>query len=655
MKPKYPRGIVVVGACVTILVIAGHVAASCGLNWRVPSNHFDGVNERGAVSYWEEIDAIDLGDGLRLPLILNFRSDRSSSSSYLGNGWLLALLESHIYQLNERNFVMVQPDGPNRYFSRANPQDNVLKDRGGWAAEIKEDTITAWAECGWKLTFNNGRLVSMQTPENRRLDFVQTGGRVVELREGGKIHLKATIDSSTGLITGLEFNNRRIGIELENRPLVQNVNGQNLMVGMVPCLHRLTGVSHNPKEYTFAVNDKIEPMLRIAGTPDRVLTWNPVTKLIISDSGWTYIITPGKDIFANAAIERKNMQGGKESWHYDRARGVETEQLLNGVKKITTYFTSGPLVGKLRRIEEIAGGKSRVLRDLAYNEKGQLVREIGPDGVITAFQYDEHARLRDILHDGQPLARRIYDDKDRVTEEEVIGVEKVTFRYLPSGGYEKNVVKTDGTTETLVYDKAEKLIEGVFNGGEKVVFTGEFIPTIIPGNTEKRDALVKELIDQLETLKDPIARGELLIRLGAIQTDEGLGPEDPHTAITIFQSIVDDPTMDDYTRSQAHFWIASMHNLIGRSEWPKAVKEMEHILELRGEGLSDKRLKDFQSAKIGAFRKMLAHMQTGEPRKDQELWKITLQKYGNTKEFKEQMDYLLAEQRKQLSNQYFNN
>lgn len=285
----------------------------------------------------------------------------------------------------------------------------------------------------------------------------------------------------------------------------------------------------------------------------------------------------------------------------------------------------------------------------------ELSRETGADGAITSFKYDDRSRLTEIVRDGQPFARCSYDDQNRVTEEEVIGVEKVTFRYLPSGGYEKNVAKADGTTETLVYDKAEKLIEGVFNGGEKVVFTGEFVPTIIPGNTEKRDALVKELAGQLETLKDPLARGELLIRLGAIQTDEGLGPADPHTAITIFQSIVDDPTMDDYMRSQAHFWIASMHNLIGRSEWPKAVKEMEHILELRGEGLSGKRLEDFQSAKIGAFRKMLAHMQTGEPKQDEERWRATLKKYGSLDVFEKQMELLIAEQKKQLSNQYFNN
>lgn len=654
MRRSLYHGSKIIGILVASLLIPKLVGASCGLNWLVPSNHFNGVNEHGAVSHWEDIGSVDMGDGLSLPLIINFRSDRNSMSPFLGSGWILALLESHIYQLNERNFVMVQPDGPNRYFYRINRQDTVLKDRGGWAAELKGDTITAWAECGWKLTFKNGRLASMQTPENRRLDFVQDGGRTVELREGGQTHLKVVTNPSTGSVTGLEFNNRHIGIELENRPLIQNIHGQNVVGSMAPSLYRLTGTSTGPREYQFAFDDKFQPTLEISKPAERLFTWNPATRQIVGDTGWAYTITPGKDVFANAAIERKDVQGGAEFWHYDRAQGIETEQTADGVKKVTTYFTSGLLAGKLRRVEETSGGKTSVLRDLSYNEKGQPIRETGADGTVIAFKYDERSRLTDILRDGQPFARHAYDDKNRVIEEETFGVEKVTFRYLPTGGYEKSVLQANGEKETLVYDKAEKLIEGVFNGGEKVVFDGEFIPTIIPGNTEKRDALVKELAGQLQTLQDPIARGELLIRLGAIQTDEGLGPADPHTAIKIFQTILDDPMMDDYTKSQAYFWIASMYNFIGRSEWPKAVKAMEKILELRGEGLSAKRSEKFQLARVAAFRKMLAHMRTGEPKRDEEAWLGALKKYGSLNVFREQMDMLIAEQKRRLSSRYLN-
>lgn len=655
MKSKTKRLSLVLRVAAALSFSAVCADGSCGLNWTVPSNHFNGVNERGVVSYWEEIDSVDVGEGLRFPLIINFRSDRSTSSAYLGNGWLLSLLESSIYQINERNFVMAQPDGPNRYFYRTKPQETVLKDRGGWAAEIKGDTITAWAECGWKLAFKNGRLVSMQTPENRKLDFVQVAGGVVELREGGKVHLKAATDPSTGHITGLEFNNRRVGIDLEDRPIVRNINGQNLVASMAPSLHRLTGVPGGPKEYYFSVDKKLQPNLRIAGTPERLLVWNPTTKLIAADTGWSYFITPGKDVFANAAIERKNAQGGKESWHYDRARGIETEQSLDGLKRVTTYLTSGLLAGKLRRVEEIAGGKSRLLRDLSYDEKGQLARETDANGVVTAFKYDDQSQLAEIIRDGLPFARRSYDDKNRVTAQEVIDVEKVSFRYLPAGGYEKSVVKTSGEIETLVYNKAEKLVEGVFGGGEKVVFAGEFTPTIIPGNTEKRDILIKELAANLAQLKNPIARGELLIRIGAIYSDDALGPSDPNSAIKVFESILIDPTMDDYMKAQAHSWIASKYIEIGRSEWPKGVKQMERLLAMKGDGLPPERMKGLVAEQREGFRKLLALTETGQSKKDEEFWRAMLIKYGSSDDFNKQLNERLAEQKQILSTQYFNN
>lgn len=595
-----------------------------------------------------------MSGGLRIPLIVNFRSDRNTSSPSLGSGWLLALLESHIYQTNERNFVMVQPDGPNRYFYRLNPQDSVLKDRGGWAAEIKGDTITAWAECGWKLTFQKGRLVSMLTPDSRKLDFIQAGNRVVEVSEGGKVHLKAVVDSSSGLITGLEFNNRRIGIELESRPIVQNVNGQNLVASMVPSLRRLTGIPSGPKEYSYALDGKLQPTLKIAGKPDRILTWNPATKLITSDSGWSYTIKPGKDISANAAIRRVNQSGATESWYYDRARGMETEQGLDGVKRVTTYFTSGVLAGKLRRIAETAGGATRIARELSYNEKGELVRETSPDGTAIGYTYNDNGLLSEITRDGKPFARRKYDDKHRVTEEEVFGADKTSFHYNNDGGYVKTTTPTLGVKSVETFDKLQNLIGAKYIDGRELGGR-DAGRAILPETSEKRSTLVKELSRNLNQLSDPVARGELLIRIGGVYLEEELGPVDAPSAIKVFESILNEPSADNCLRAKAHMWISSACLNMGKSERGTARNHLEALLALRPEGLTADRATLFEKVRNAAFRRLLALIETSQPAEDEKNWGDALARFGATDDFKQQLNYIRTEQKRKLATSYFNN
>src|SRR5438045_3848946 len=73
-------------------------ASACGINWRIPTTYFENVDEKGYACYSERVAEIDLGGGLKLPLIVNFQSERESISPYLGKGWVLALFESRIVQ-----------------------------------------------------------------------------------------------------------------------------------------------------------------------------------------------------------------------------------------------------------------------------------------------------------------------------------------------------------------------------------------------------------------------------------------------------------------------------------------------------------------------------------------------------------------------------
>jgi antitoxin component YwqK of YwqJK toxin-antitoxin module len=75
-----------------------------------------------------------------------------------------------------------------------------------------------------------------------------------------------------------------------------------------------------------------------------------------------------------------------EYWFKDEERGQETTLALDGTKTIENWFTSGPAHGKTRKTEITKNGKLTVHRR-TYDEKGNLIKESKPEGVINEFIY----------------------------------------------------------------------------------------------------------------------------------------------------------------------------------------------------------------------------------------------------------------------------
>jgi len=364
-----------------------HGTQGCGIDWSLPKNHFDGVNEFGFVSIWETLGSIPLGSGLSLPLNANFRSDRSTSSSTLGSGWHLALLDANIVQIDERTFMMFDPAGPFRLFWRDPKNPNVLSGQAGWKAEIcSGNTITAWADCsGVKLVFNRGRIASMQL-KDKVLTYNYQNGQISEIRDGNTRILKVEKEAITGEVTGLTLaNNQKIQVEHGDRPRVQVVNGQQLVTGVEPSLSKVTKADGTDITLDYAADHKINPTLKIG---DRLITWNPTTKFIVSDGEWTYNIKPSLVKGFNASIERKNSANSEELWFADLAAGRETLKTVDKSEKVTTCFTSGELSGKLRSVLTI-GPYGNIINSekYFYNEIGNCIRKENSSGRVVVFDY----------------------------------------------------------------------------------------------------------------------------------------------------------------------------------------------------------------------------------------------------------------------------
>jgi len=368
-----------------LLFIATGSAFSCGIDWDVPVNYFDGVNEWGYLSYWTKIATFDLGDDLKIPLTIGFNPTRKNSA-YLGQGWLLPLLESSFVQLDEKHFLLTQPDGVVRGFWRNESGDAVLHGQGDWMAEIRDNTITAWAACGWKLAFDHGKITAIITPENRKLSYTYGNGLVEKIAEEGRPGLTVDRDSGTEAVTGLSFNGEKVTFELGQKPGVESMAGANVIGHMERSLHKVTSPNGAELNFDFAVNSKLQPTLVVSGAEKRSFTWDPETNTAISDGKWTYSIKQNLSHLKNAAIDRKDGAGAEEFWFNDKVNGREVT-LLNGVKKVKTWFTSGVMAGKLRKIEEQTETTSKTLYQADYDGAGNLVREL-KDGEAKVYQYD---------------------------------------------------------------------------------------------------------------------------------------------------------------------------------------------------------------------------------------------------------------------------
>jgi hypothetical protein len=351
-------------------------AYGCGISWMLPQSHFNGVDDQGHVFYAEKIGEIDLGEDLKIPLYINFESDRETASPYLGKGFELSLLESRFVQLSETSFKMYQPDGWCTSFGRGSVDETVLNGSGGWKAEINGDYINAYAKCGWGIRFYKGHINLLTTPKGQKLEYIYSGDAISAINLNGKAVLTVERES-TGKVKALLLNGKRMEITLGEKPAVQSVAGQYVVSRIEQSLKAIDPADGPSKSFEFAVNDKVQPTLRITSKEgiERLLTWDPTTKRIIADNDWQYQINGNPDSDADASIMRTNAVKQIEYWFYDGSQGKETT-VQNGIKTVKSWFLSGTSAGCIRNI--LVSGQTNIPNNLYkayYDDAGRLSRE----------------------------------------------------------------------------------------------------------------------------------------------------------------------------------------------------------------------------------------------------------------------------------------
>ena len=348
---------------------------ACGLNWSEPVSHFENVDFQGNVHIVRK-----LGEVEKLPIYLIFNSSYGTSP-YAGSGFEIPFLESRMWQMDENRFQMKSPDGWLWIFQRTKTP-NVLEGNAGWKGLIKDNSITVWAPCGDKISFKNGKIVSMQVKDDK-FDYAYNGNRVESIQKNGRAILGVKSDEKTGEVSEINLPNTREGISLqqtESRPRVELDGGRKVVGRIEKCLAKLTRADGGNETFDFAVDSQGNPILK---STDLTITWDAETRKVINEGKWVYSIKSMNETFASAAIGRRDSDGKSEFWHYDGDKGQETITELDGNTTTRTWFLSGELSQKTRSIETRKNAILLKRWNYTYNEIGNLIRENRGNIVIT--------------------------------------------------------------------------------------------------------------------------------------------------------------------------------------------------------------------------------------------------------------------------------
>lgn len=442
------------------LVALPSLASACGLDWTLPRAHFDGVEENGYVAYWEKIGAADLGDGLVIPVHINFNSRRETSSPALGKGWMVPLLESHVEPVNENCKKVIMPDGWTFTFYR-NGNTETWRGNAGWVGETKNTIFTITALCGWKIKFDEGKIQEIDSGKNRALTYRYNGGLATEVDEGGKPFVQVIGGLGNGTTT-LFINGERIDVTLDRRPRVVAELNQNHITALDPSLGQLQWPGGRKETFAYGMDDELSPTLEITGVSgsDRHFVWDAGTRQIKSDGEWAYQLRAVGD---HMRFDRTNSDNQTESYELDDAKGITLEKASDGPELLTYRFPSGLLNGRIRKVMEQGIKTQKTLYTASYFPNGQLMREtVFPDRTRT---YAESGQLLQEMEGKTLLYLRDYDDKGRLIHMIDPGRQIETKSTFDANGAETTQVFKEGILfYTTHIDENNKLIS--INEGE---------------------------------------------------------------------------------------------------------------------------------------------------------------------------------------------
>lgn len=413
---SYTRYIFNIALATIVLFSTTLSGLACGFNWSPYGSYFECCDSSGYVVLTEKLADLTIpGESESVPIYAFFNSANNLPSPYLGM-WRIGIFDISLVQVNEKQFRMQDPAG-NEILLSWDQKKNLL-DGAGWKGSFTRDRAKLWASCGWSVEFNKGKIAKMTTPHNKSLVFNYTDGCVSSITCDRKalIALGGLKDNTLEII----INDKKLVIAKTDQPCVQRVGKADVIRGTEKSLHEIIGQGDAGfgRSYTYSVDEKMRPMIAVSGKYEHdtfKLVWNSQTRKIVRYNEWEYTKTRDrKNKWDTIELSRTNSNGVIESHYRDIQAGIDITQ-RGKVKRSEYRFTSGPMAGKVRRIEDMVDGKVTHFQKYAYDEKGRPIRGQENDDRLR-FEYDDTLRTAAAWRNDKLLWRKSMDVKGRIVK-----------------------------------------------------------------------------------------------------------------------------------------------------------------------------------------------------------------------------------------------
>lgn len=456
---------------ILILFIAPTVLTGVSFRFSGSQHELGPVDWFGYATLERNLADVKLPGGRNIPLRVRFSSNPEWHSDHLGAGWNLPLLESTIYPHNDYNLKLSFIDGKEYYLGRGDRKSSTYDNADGdISAAVKDKWIKVTHTDGWKANYRNGLLNQLHTPEGDELRYLYRDGRVTNIRlADGTDLVKILSDWNEPCIREIRLgSDKTFELHSGRHDEIKSRMSTRYGKGLYQIIDSESEDDAGTTRYSFKPIDHGGVEMIVIEGEDRPqpITWDAKTGHIRSSGKWNYQITPKKNKWEYAKIERTHTDGRKEMINRDFRKGLR-ERLYSDGRLETKHFTiaDGPLHWKLRKVTETVDSTTAVLAQHAYYDDGNLLRSIDKAGNIKFFERDEQDRLKRVFFNDQLIEEREYTcDGDLLSRSLEIDGKWIRTEYRPDGQEVKRSI--DGQLEWYnQYDGNDRLTAQIFRSG----------------------------------------------------------------------------------------------------------------------------------------------------------------------------------------------
>ncbi|MEM6600943.1 MAG: hypothetical protein AAF649_06115 [Verrucomicrobiota bacterium] len=371
---------------------------------------------------------LDLGQGLQLPLFIQFSTSPVGTSQHLGDHWSIPLLDSHLWREKERTLRAVMPLGKEKYFEMDKTGAVTHRSRE-WSGQVSNQLTTLKHSGGLELVYDQGRLKSMTLPDGRMLEWERSRGKVARIRfKRGEDILALNPNAAKGFEFSIpNGSDAPQVVSLAFEPVYGSVREISYADGSLLALRR--GVR---KDFT--------PYLEIQnGDAARFFEWNQQTGKISRDHHWDYQITEvEKKRLLRPKMKRTHRQHGySEGYYYDPYRGITEILSRDGTtRREFQVLTAGKNFKALRKLEIEKGKNKVVVLQRSFDGLGNIIKEVifnPASGVELKKTFDSDGVMQSLETGGDfqelqqgSYARMLFEAEKKLTEvTDKIGVDAV--------------------------------------------------------------------------------------------------------------------------------------------------------------------------------------------------------------------------------------